>query len=44
LDKDRVVTDSFLVSDTPGRYLIVLNVVNAKGEVFKQSSVFEVKK
>ncbi|MBP1666141.1 MAG: hypothetical protein H6Q23_1001 [Bacteroidetes bacterium] len=35
---------SFAVSDTPGRYIIVLSSVNLKGEVSRQTIPFEVHK
>ena len=35
---------SFTTSDTPGRYLIILNAINTKGETLRQITAFEVLK
>jgi len=42
--KGNTVKISFTTSDTPGRYQVILNGINSKGEVLRQSSVIEVKK
>ena len=40
--KGNTVKISFATSDTPGRYQIILNGINSKGEVIRQNSVIEV--
>lgn len=40
--KDSILKISFSTSDTPGRYQIILNGINSKGEVLRQNSVIEV--
>jgi hypothetical protein len=42
LNKDNTSNVSFSVSDTPGRYQVVLNGVNSKGETYRLSTTFEV--
>lgn len=44
LDKSNAAKISFTTSDTPGRYLIIMNGINLKGEEFIQTSSFEVLK
>jgi hypothetical protein len=44
LDKGNTAKVSFTASDTPGRYLIILNGINMKGETISQTSAFEVLK
>lgn len=44
LSKDFKSKETFIVSDTPGSYLIILNGINLKGEAFRQTSRFEVLK
>ena len=42
LNKNNSSKVSFTVSDTPGKYLIVLNGINSKGKTFRQASTIEV--
>ena len=42
LNKSNSSKVSFTVSDTPGKYLIVLNGINSKGKTFRQTSTIEV--
>jgi hypothetical protein len=42
LNKNNSSKVSFTVSDTPGKYLIVLNGINSKGKTFRQSTTIEV--
>ena len=42
LNKNNSSKVSFTVSDTPGKYLIVLNGINSKGKTFRQTSTIEV--
>jgi hypothetical protein len=35
---------TFTTSDTPGRYLIILNGINTRGETLRQTAAFEVLK
>jgi hypothetical protein len=44
LDKGNTTKVSFTTSDTPGRYLVILNGTNLKGETFRQTATFEVLK
>jgi hypothetical protein len=44
LNKGNTGTAAFTTSDTPGKYLIILNGINSKGETFRQTSAIEVKK
>jgi hypothetical protein len=44
LNKDIKSKEKFIVSDTPGSYLIILSAINSKGEAFRQTSRFEVLK
>ena len=41
LNKNNSSKVSFTVSDTPGKYLIVLNGINSKGKTFRQTSTIE---
>jgi hypothetical protein len=43
LNKSNTSNISFPVSDTPGRYLIILNGLNSKNETCRQIETFEVK-
>lgn len=42
LNKSNSSKVSFTVSDTPGKYLIVLNGIDSKGKTFRQTSAIEV--
>ena len=42
LNKNSSAKLSIMAPDTPGRYVVVLNGVNEKGETFRQTAVFEV--
>jgi hypothetical protein len=42
LSKQNNFKITFTTSDTPGKYLIILNGINLKGETFRQTSAFEV--
>jgi hypothetical protein len=44
LNKSNTAKVTFTTSDTPGKYLIILNGINSKGETFRQTSTIEVKK
>ena len=44
LNKSNSANVTFTTPDTPGRYLIILNGINLKGESFRQISTFEVRK
>jgi hypothetical protein len=44
LDKSNSAKVRFTASDTPGKYLIILNGITLKGESFRQISAFEVRK
>jgi hypothetical protein len=44
LNKGKTAKVSFTTSDTPGRYLIILNRINLKGEASRQTATFEVVK
>jgi hypothetical protein len=42
LNKNNAVIVSFTTSDTPGKYLIILNGINSNDETFRQTSTIEV--
>jgi hypothetical protein len=42
LNTNHRAKETFIVSRTPGSYLIILNAINIKGEVFRKTSRFEV--
>jgi hypothetical protein len=42
LNKSNTANITLTTSDTPGKYLIILNGINSKGEPFRQTSAFEV--
>ena len=44
LNQDNTSKVSFLTSDTPGRYLIILDGINANGQTYRQTKTFEVVK
>jgi hypothetical protein len=44
LNKNQSAKLSFTTSDTPGRYLIILNGINLQGEEFRQTAIFDVVK
>jgi len=44
INKGNRVMISFTTSDTPGRYLIILNGINTRGETLRQTAAFEVLK
>lgn len=42
LNKSNTANITLTTSDTPGKYLIILNGINSKGQTFSQASSFEV--
>jgi hypothetical protein len=42
LDKSNAANITLTTSDTPGKYLIILNGINSKGQTIRQISSFEV--
>jgi hypothetical protein len=44
LNKNNTANVSFTTSDTPGRYRVILNGIDLKGETFRQTATFEVLK
>lgn len=44
LNKNNSAKVAFTTSDTPGKYLIILNGINSQGEAYRQTSTIEVMK